>query len=632
MASPTTPTTAPYGSWPSPITPELLTAETVVLGAPVLAGEHVYWTQARPGDGGRISLFRRGRVDAGAAPVELTPDHYVRTRVHEYGGGAWAVDGAAVVFSDFPSDVLFRLDPAGPVPITPADTALRYADLRVHVDRDLVLAVREDHRAPGEPVNTVVALSLSGPNADGGRVLCSGADFYAAPALCADDRLAWVEWNHPNMPWDHTSLLVGRLGTDAVIDPRLVSGPHPSAAMAPSWYGDRLIFLDDTSGFWNLVVLDGDGDPQSLTHEQHDLGGPAWELGTPDYAVLDDRAIVAPRCVDGRMELVMVDPDGTVRHVATDAVAFAGFSTDGTRIAVRAGFTDRPAAVLIMDPYHPEAAEVVASAGAAALDPGWISSPESITWDGPQGPVQAWYHPPHHPDHVGPTGGAPPLITLSHGGPTGLALPTFDLTQQFWTSRGFAVVDVNYGGSAGFGRDYRRRLAGQWGEVDVRDCTDAVATLVARGLADPTQLVIMGGSAGGYTTLRALTATDVFGLGISLYGIGDLTALSTDTHKFESRYLDGLIGPWPQARAVYHERSPINHVDLLSCPMLILQGADDRVVPPSQAEQMAAAVRANGQDCELIIFPGEGHGFRRAENIQRTYAAALDFSRRTFGF
>ena len=638
MTSTPGPTVTAYGTWPSPITPELLTAEAVILGPPAVASGSICWTEARPSDGGRISLFRRD-LSPEATPVELTPNHYVRTRVHEYGGGAWTATAEVVVFSDFPGDGLFRVDlapgSAGPIAIAPARAGLRWADLRVHPEHDLVLTVREDHRGPGEPVSTIVALSLSGPNDDGGRVLCSGSDFYASPELSADGRLAWVEWDHPNMPWDDTRLKVGTLadtGVENVIT--LVDGAEAPAG--PSWDGDRLIFLTDRSGFWNLYATPAD--PHATTNEivrlsadDHDQAGPHWTLGSPDQVVQSDGTILVPRYRDGRMELIIVGTDGRSTPVESDAVSISGLCSDGHRIAMLQGYADRPAAVVIMDPDQPDDVEVIRSAARAPLGAELVSPAESITWDGPQGPVHAWHYPPHHGDHVGEPGTTPPVITLSHGGPTGVSLPTFDATKQFWTTRGFAVLDVNYGGSAGFGRAYRARLAGQWGQVDVADCADAAATLVERGQADPTRLVIMGGSAGGYTTLRALTDTDVFSLGISLYGVGDLGALASDTHKFESRYLDGLVGPWPQAKAVYDDRSPINHVDRLSCPMLILQGTEDKVVPPAQAEQMAAAVRANGQDCELIMFDGEGHGFRRAENIQRTYAASLAFCRRVFG-
>ena len=629
VTDPTGPTVAPYGTWTSPITAELLTADSVTLGAPQLDGGALYWTQARASDGGRTTLLRDGQ--------ELTPDHYLRSRVHEYGGGAWHVRDGVVVFSDFPSDVLYRLDPGRPPQqITPTGSGLRYADLRVHPGRDLVLAVREDHRGDGEAVNTIVALRLNAPNPDGGTVLCQGADFYASPELAADGRLAWVEWEHPNMPWDHTRLRVGLLAADHVQDATVVAGRSGEAPMAPAWCDDGLVFLTDRSGYWNFYRADRDGAVTRLHEDDHDFAGPAWTLGAGEYVLLPDRRIVAGQFDGGRMHLVVVDLDGRVSVLDPAPVSIGGFSIDGDRLAMLQAYPDRPSAIVtvpteLVGEKDATTVTTVTTASALKLPAGTVSAPESVSWDGPDGPVQAWYYRPTSADQVAPEGDLPPVITLSHGGPTGLSTPDLNLVKQFWTSRGFAVVDVNYGGSAGFGRAYRQRLAGRWGEVDVRDCADAARVLVDRGLADPRRLVIMGGSAGGYTTLRALTATDVFSLGISLYGVGDLGALAQDTHKFESRYLDGLVGPWPEAKGIYAERSPINHIDQLCCPMLILHGADDKVVPPSQARQMAEAVAANGLACQLIIFDGEGHGFRKAENIQRTYTAALEFCRRTFG-
>lgn len=622
---------AAHGSWPSPIAVADLTAAGVVgLAEPLLDGDDLYWLESRADEGGRVALCRR----RDGVVTELAPGHNVRTRVHEYGGGAYAVAAGVVVFSELSTGQVWVLDGGAARPLTP-EGPWRFGDLRVHPGRGLVLAVREDHGAGGEPVNTVVALRLDGENVAGGRVLCAGADFYSSPEFADDGRLAWVEWDHPAMPWDATRLRVARL-TSAAEGPEVgealaVAGGAAESVVAPGWLPDgRLLFITDATGFWNLAVWDGSA-VSAVTAVPHDLAFPQWVLGMRPYAILGSGRVVCAPIVDGRATPHRLDlASGKLSDLGFGCTDAGGFTASGGRVACVAGRPDSPRAVLAWT--ADDRPEVVRAGSRTELPADLISRAEAVTWEGPEGPVHGWFYPPTNPEVRGPDGEAPPLLVLSHGGPTALATADFALGYQFWTSRGFAILDVNYGGSSGYGRAYRQRLAGRWGIVDVRDCVHGALALAARGRVDRRRLAIKGGSAGGYTTLRALTTSTVFAAGVSRYGIGDLTALATDTHKFESRYLDGLVGPWPAAQAVYAERSPLNHVDALNCPMLILQGADDRVVPPNHAEAMAAAVSAKGLPVELIVFDGEGHGFRRAETIEAATGAELAFYGRVFGF
>ncbi|MFT4216283.1 MAG: prolyl oligopeptidase family serine peptidase [Micropruina sp.] len=634
-------TTVPHGSWPSPISAADLASAGVRLGEPRYDGADLYWTQGRPAEAGRVALLR----ERDGVVSEVAPGLSVRTRVHEYGGGAWdARDGVVVISSD-PSGQLLRLDADGPHPLTPAAARQRYADLRVHPALGVVLAVREDHSEPGEPVNTLVVLRLDGANEDGGAVIASGADFYACPELSRDGRLAWMEWRHPDMPWDACLILVGRLTASAsgaaMDDVRTVAGGPGESAVHPVWRDDELLFCADRSGFWELYGWDAAAGVRQLTRGDADLVEPFWVFGRCPFAVTGDGSVLVRPRIDGRSTPMLLIDDG-YRALAPDVVDCDSLDASGDRMVALVQFADTPDAIVELT-IEAGGFRTVDAGAPSTLDRDWVSVAEPVTWPGPAGEVHGWFYPPTNPalTKVGNTptlpgsiGGAPdlpPLIVISHGGPTAFSTAGFSMAVQFWTTRGFAVLDVNYSGSSGYGRAYRDRLRGQWGVLDVADCVAGAQAMAAAGRVDGTRLAIRGGSAGGYTTLRALTTSDVFAAGCSRYGIGDLAALASDTHKFESRYLDGLVGPWPEASEVYAERSPISHVDALNCPMLILQGAEDAVVPPNQAETMAAAVAAKGLDAELIVFEGEGHGFRRAETIRAALDAELAFYTRTFG-
>jgi len=607
-----------------------MTAGAKLISGPRIDGDQIYWLETRPDQSGRTSICRLGL--GGHEPVELTAaPAYVRTRVHEYGGGEYDVRDGVIVYSEFRDGRLYRMDHDGdPQPLTPSG-AFRYADLRVHPEHGLVLAVREDHSTSGEPVNTIVALELDGHNESGGTVLCHGADFYSTPELSEDGQLAWTEWNHPNMPWDSTVIMVGRFDGAALVGARPVAGGAGESAVQPRWLSrDQLIFVSDRTGWWNLY-LRREGFDRPLCPMDAEFSSPQWSLGLSPYAVFDDDHLLCTITRNGMPSIAMLTiSNGTLAPVTAPAVGSLSVVTGPGVGAAVLGYPNRPTSLAIFDVEQQTWRDVVA-AGPTVLEPDSVSCAEPVSWSGDQGEVHGWFYPPTSLEYEAPADYLPPLITVSHGGPTGTALPYFQIGHQFWTSRGFAILDINYGGSAGYGRAYRDRLLGKWGIADVRDCADGALAMAEQGLADPARLIAKGASAGGYTILRALTATQVFSAGISLFGIADLEALAIETHKFESHYLDRLVGPYPEARDVYRERSPIDHADELSAPILLLQGLDDRVVPPDQAEAMANAAGLKGLPVALMMFEGEGHGFRGAETIRVSTQAQIYFLSQIFG-
>ena len=614
----------PYGSWPSPLTASRVTAGALRLDHVQLDGEDVYWVEGRASEGGRYVIVRR---TADGAIIDVTPTVFnVRTRVHEYGGAAYTVDRGTIYFANFADQRIYRQrSGAVPDPIT-AEGGF-YADFRVDRTRDRLISVREDHSKAGEAINTIVAIG------GGETVLVSGADFYSDPIVSPDGAsLAWLQWHHPNMPWDGTELCVARFETDGTLGPaRTIAGGATESIFQPEWSPDgTLYFVSDRSGWWNLHRL-LNGEVEVVHAMAVEFGKPQWTFSMVTYAFMSAERIAATYTQGGRWQLALIDTRSRTCtpvpllvqplesiHATADAIYFIGGSATEANAITRLALADR-------------STEVLRSASAERIEPAWISVPEAITFTAAGRDVHAFYYPPVNPAVTAPAGERPPLLVLTHGGPTGASSDVLDSKVQFWTSRGFAVLDINYSGSTGYGRAYRERLNGQWGIADVTDAVGGAEAMVAAGKADPARLAIRGGSAGGYTTLAALTFHQVFKAGASYYGISDLEVLQQDTHKFESRYNESLIGPYPAAREVYVARSPIHFTDRLSCPIILFQGLDDKVVPPNQSEMMAAAVRKKGLKVKYVTFEGEQHGFRKAENIIRALEEELAFYRDVFG-
>jgi dipeptidyl aminopeptidase/acylaminoacyl peptidase len=628
------------GGWRSPITAEVVYGEAKGLDEVRIDGGDTYWLERRPSEGGRQVVVRYRRGDDAIEDV-TPPAVNVRTRVHEYGGGSYAVREGVVWFVAFEDQRLYRHDPGtDPRPITPEPerpAGVRYADLEPTADGRWLVCVRETHHGDSaeEVVNEIVAVPADG---EGGiEVLVSGRDFFASPRLSPDGReLAFVAWDHPNMPWDDTEVAVVGVADRAVTtEPeRVCGGPAAGeSVIAPGWSPEgRLHLISDRNGWWNLYRRDGD-ELTHLTPVQADLGQPMWLLGSTLYGFLDDGriAVIATRQAEERPSLL--DPsDAILAPLPVPHTDVRGLVTDGRSIAFAGASPTAPQEVVRLDP--PDLSpRVLCRARDVPVGPEWISEGEAISFPTGDGEVAHGYlYRPHNPEVSPEPGERPPLIVTSHGGPTSHVAPALDLAIQFWTSRGFAVVDVNYRGSTGYGRDYRQALYGTWGLHDVEDCIAAARYLADRGEVDPERMAIRGGSASGYTTLCALTFHDVFAAGASYYGVADLGLLAEETHKFESRYLDRLIGPYPEEVATYRERSPIHNAEGLRCPVILLQGLEDRVVPPSQAETMIEALDEQGVPHAYVAFPEEDHGFRDADNLVRALHAELSFYAQVFGF
>ncbi|NLT30273.1 MAG: S9 family peptidase [Propionibacterium sp.] len=626
----------PYGSWPSPLTPEDLTG-IVTPAEPQLDGTWLWWLESRPDQGGRTSLWRRD-VNGDRAAEEITPGAWnVRSRVHEYGGGAYATHQTSAVISNITDGRLWLFE-AGeePRPLTAEGADVRFGDLRIIGRQRLVVAVREDHRVPDEPVNTIVAIDMDDAKPGFGTILCAGADFYASPELSTDERIAWCEWDHPSMPWDATRIMVagcrrGPHGLPVVTDPFAIAGGDDESAIHPRWIpGEGLLYLTDRDGFWNLHRWTDDSHESLLTRDA-DFCGPMWQLGQNPYAVVDGETVVCSWWTDGQATIGTVDlTSGEFTTLNTPACGVTALVGSAGRCAALVQHRDRGPALVVLDLDDREWS--VLRRFDLPLTREDASIPTAVTWRNHGHDVHGWLWQPHLPGHTGPAGELPPLRVMCHGGPTAHVSAAMNLTTQYWTTRGFAVLAVNYSGSTGYGRDYRQRLRGQWGVLDVADCISGARELIDDGVVDPARVSIEGGSAGGFTTLQALCTTNLFAAGISWYGVADPTMLARDTHKFESRYLDSLIGHYPEQRDRYQERSPLLHADRISAPILLLQGTDDHVVPLNQAQALAEAARAAGRRHALVVFEGEGHGFRKAETVIAAVQAEESFLAQLYGY
>lgn len=636
------PTTAPYGSWTSPID-----AADLVGGLHPVAGgrfvdNEVWWLEGRPAEKGRYAVRRIG-ADGGAEDVLPAPWN-ARTRVHEYGGGAWTVtDAGAVIFAEFGDQRLYRLDEPGgvPVPLTPQPpepAAWRYAELQLLRDGE-VWCVRERH-ADGVVQRDIAAVPVDGSaakDADAIRSVVAGSHFLAAPRISPDGaRLAWIAWEHPQMPWDGTELRVADLDPGGVAGAmRTLLGSTTESVLQPEWCDAASLYvISDRSGFWNpyLIAVDG-GDPEPIGAVEADLGGPMWALGTRWYTLLPDGRLLTVRTL-GTSTLAYLDPK-TGNYDDIDLGGHTSVSLgparDG-RVVLTSSGAHTPAGIRTLELASGRLADIRLSVDDVP-DAAYLPHAEQMAFPGVGGrQVHAVVYRPRNPDFAAPDGELPPFVAHVHGGPTGHTEPMLSLSNAYYTSRGIGVVDVNYGGSTGYGREYRERLRGQWGIVDVEDTVAAVRGLADAGVADGARLAIEGGSAGGWTVLSALTTSDAFACGISLFGVAELIEFVKETHDFESRYIDGLVGPLPEARELYEQRAPLNNVAGLSCPVLLLQGLDDPIVPPAQAERFRDALMAKGLPHAYRPYEDESHGFRKRETIIDTLESSLSFYGQILGF
>ena len=667
---------APYGSWPTPITSELVVRAAASLGAVTVDGDSIWWSELRPEEGGRTQIVQK--VGDGPA-VDLLPQGFnARTAAHEYGGGAWWVRGRHTVwFANWDDQRLYQLTaramPSAVSPEPEAPRGDRWAGGVFDASGRWLLVVREHHppargrpeaggRGPSGPpaeparagdtplatpadvVNEIVVFDTTGELEP--RALVSGPDFVSDPRLAADGaRLCWLQWNHPDMPWDGTELVVADVDwTDTgprLANPTVVAGrPHRASGgtsdgesvFQPRWHPDgSLWFVSDRTGWGNLYRWAG-GEVEPRVQMEAEIGVPQWVFGQSRYAFTADGRVVFAYQSDGLDHLAVAAPDGSTDDLELPYTSIAAVEGAGDGVVfIGASATAEPAVVRV--PLGTATPEILRPPRDLRLDPGWFSVPEPIAFPTSGGrTAHALFYPPTNPEAEPPAGEKPPLLVLIHGGPTAAARPMLQLGIQYWTSRGFAVADVNYGGSTGYGRDYMRQLDDAWGVVDLDDCVAAARWLADQSRVDPERLAIRGGSAGGYTTLAALAFRDTFAAGASHFGVADLEALATETHKFESRYLDGLIGPYPARRDLYIERSPIHHVDGFDRPLIVLQGLEDEVVPPNQARMIVDALRSKKVPVAYVTFEGEQHGFRQAANIRRALDAELSFYGQVFGF
>lgn len=625
--------TAPYGAWKSPITSDLIVSETIGLSQPRIDGDEIFWIEMRPSERGRQVIVRR---TSDGSTTDINPAELnARTRVHEYGGGDYVVHDGAVYFSNFTDQQIYRQrGDSAPIRITSEvdNDRVRYADAVVDARRSRLICVCEDHRQPGEAKNSLVGVPLAGGK---DQVLMWGNDFYSSPRVSPDgSQLAWLTWHHPNMPWDGCELWTGEISQDgSIINQKLIAGGLRESIFQPEWSPDGILhFVSDASGWWNIYRATSDS-AECMFEMEAEFGAPQWAFGLSTYAFESADRIICAFVEKGIWSLGTLNTRArTLERIQTHFTEISYLRATAERAVFRAGAPGEPFSIVEMNLATHET-RVLRRTSSVEVDAGYISEPRAIEFPTEDGlSAHGFYYPPKNRDFTGADGEKPMLLVKSHGGPTSAAVGVLALGIQYWTSRGIAVLDVNYGGSTGYGRAYRERLNGSWGVVDVDDCINGAKFLAGESEVDANRSVIDGGSAGGYTTLCALTFRDYFKAGASYYGVSDLEALEVDTHKFESRYSDSLIGPYPERRDLYVQRSPIHFTEQLSCPVIFFQGLEDKVVPPNQAQMMVDALRKKKLPVAYVAFEGEQHGFRRAENIKRSLDAELYFYARVFGF
>ena len=618
--------TVAYGSWPSPISAASVVKGSRGLGALQFDGDYLYWLESRPEEGGRNTIMRW--THAGEPEELLAAPWNARTRVQEYGGGSLLVADGTIWFANLQDQRLYRMEPGKtPEAITP-EAELRFAGCALDRSRARLLCVREDHRHDGEPQNTLVAVPIEGVSE--GEVLFSGSDFVSAPSLSPDGaRIAFTSWQHPNMPWDNTTLWSAGFDEQGNLQGLVAHNPETQESVInPRWGRDgRLYAISDRDNWWSIYRVEAEtfsSVPSGI--ERAEIGGPGWAIGSDYYHLLDDGRILARVMKGGVSSLLMIDPaSSSSQPLALASEAVHDFLPVDDRLFVISAPSESPPALLEAS-LGGAMRTVIRTSGASSVEQRWIPEYRLVSFPTSGGAeAHGIYLPPANPDVSAPVGTAPPLIVKVHGGPTSVSSPTYNTGLLYWSSRGFAILNLNYRGSTGFGREYRRALYGQWGIADVEDAVAGATWLAEQGLADPNRLIITGGSAGGYTALAAHAFHDTFAAGASHYGVSDLEALARDTHKFESRYMDQLIGPYPEQRDLYRARSPIHHLAGFSAPLLLLQGMDDPVVPPNQSQMIFEALKSRGVPTAYLAFEGEAHGFRKAENQIRALEAELYF-------
>ena len=621
--------TKPYGTWESLITSEMLVGGAVRLGEIVTDGDDVWWAESRPDEGGRTVIVRNGKD-------QTDKKTNVRTLVHEYGGSAWSVRNGTLVYSQYLDQRLYRRDKSGDsIPLTPeseTQQSYRYADGRITNNEDWYVCVRETHTSSDEePSNEIVAVPLDGSQQI--RVLVSGPDFVSSPRVSKEgNQIAWVQWNHPNMPWDDTQLCIASL-EEMVLSNQKVTKSKAESFFQPEWDDQgNLHVVSDRNNWWNLFRVDqstNEIDLTSLTNIEAEIGLPQWVFGQSRYAFVGDEIWFVYREA-GIDKLATLSSNGQFEQIKIDATEIESVTNYQDGIVATVSSWKAESSVMFIN-----SEEVRPLSKTRNLDIGesWFPVPETFTYQTSDSEkAHALFYSPTNPEYEIHENENPPLIVLAHGGPTGSARRQLQLSIAYWTSRGFGVADVDYRGSTGYGRLYRNRLRNSWGLADVEDCVAVAKHLVAQKKVDKNRLAIKGGSAGGFTVLAALTFHDTFTAGASRYGIADLAILAKDTHKFESRYLDRLVGKWPEDEEIYKQRSPIHHIEQLSTPMVILQGSEDPIVPPNQAHLMAKKLKENDIPHALIEFSDEGHGFRKAPNITKAIESELAFFAQIFNF
>lgn len=607
---------AAYGLWPSPLTSDQIASGSIAFQELCTDDEKVYWTETRPNEKGRVALVS-------TASTDLFSDYSIRTRVHEYGGGALLVAGGVVYFCNNKDQQLYSGKPGqAPVQITHAERC-RFADFVIHPNHQFLIAVCEEHNEGVE--NYLAKIDLKSGTLE---KMAWGHDFFSSPGISPDGkRLVWVAWDHPNLPWDDTTLWMAKLEKDGTLsDVQQIAGGENESVCQPEWSATgELYFISDRSGYWNIYCWRG-GKEECVHSMEADCALPGWLFRRSSYAITDNHGVIACIYSDkGIDRLALIDPHhNRFQKVDVPFTAMRNLALSGRTLYFFGASPTLPQSLIAFD-LSTGQWNIVKQSMPLSIASDYISTAEQIAFPSTYGESYAFFYPPKNPKVRAKAGEKPPLIVKVHGGPTSHVQTGLNLEAQFWTTRGFAFMEVNYSGSSGYGRAYRKRLEGKWGLADVEDCVHAAQFLAKQGRVDPKRLFIKGGSAGGYTVLASLAFHQVFAGGTSYYGVSDLELLLKDTHKFEARYLDRLIGPYPEKKALYKERSPIHHVDQIRAPVLLLQGKDDPVVPPNQAEEIFAALKKKGMSVEMIIFEGEQHGFRMASTIKRCLDAELSF-------